>query len=64
MIDPDTDEELSDQEEETGEEVVNGNREDPSNCQDVDRVSNASGSAIIKNQSRLSFDRGYCYALT
>lgn len=56
MIDPDSDDE-SEKETEHEPETQN-NREEYSRHQDVEIASNASGSAIIKNHSRLSVEKG------
>ena len=64
MIESDSDDELSEKEDEKTNDFASS--QDDYSCQaDVERVSNASGSVIIKGSSRLSIDnRGTCIVLS
>ena len=57
MIESESDDELSEKEDEKDRESIN-NQNDFSPNHEFERASNASGSFIIKSQSRLSIDKG------
>ena len=62
MIQSESDDDLSEKEDENSKDVVNS-QDDYSPGPDVERISNASGSVIINSHSRLSIDRGIDFAL-